>query len=359
MGERSELFQAVIWHLAGKGWTIEQIIDELARYPNGIGAKYADRLQKEVTRSYSKWRSRKHTGAFGEEMIPDANPWPQIYVRAGELPRVVNEAEDALLLLGSEIYQRGGLIVRPVLSKLKAADNRDTQGWRLIPVTRPYLVETLTRAARFLKYDGRSKGWSAVDAPEKVADAYLNRQGSWKLPVLTGITNTPFLRADGSICEQPGYDPTSGLLFKPDDRSFPPIPPEPTKDEAKKALGVIEKLISTFPFVSKADKAVALSAILTTLDRRAMTTAPLHAFSAPSAGTGKSLLVDIASILATGRLMPVISQGRTEEELEKRLGAALLAGDLAISLDNCEHVLQSAFLCQAVPPRARRPCRLC
>jgi hypothetical protein len=79
-----------------------------------------------------------------------------------------------------------------------------------------------------------------------------------------------------------------------------------------------------------------------------MATAPLHAFTAPSAGTGKSLLVDIASVLATGRLMPVISQGRTEEELEKRLGAALLAGDPAISLDNCEHVLQSAFLCQAL-----------
>jgi hypothetical protein len=48
------------------------------------------------------------------------------------------------------------------------------------------------------------------------------------------------------------------------------------------------------------------------------------------------------------RAYRLISQGRTEEELEKRLGAALLAGDPAISLDNCEHVLQSAFLCQAL-----------
>src|SRR5262249_37449337 len=27
-GERSELFQAVVWHLAGKGWTADQITDE-------------------------------------------------------------------------------------------------------------------------------------------------------------------------------------------------------------------------------------------------------------------------------------------------------------------------------------------
>jgi putative DNA primase/helicase len=114
---------------------------------------------------------------------------------------------------------------------------------------------------------------------------------------------------------------------------------------------LIERLIDTFPFAAPTDRAVALSAILTALDRRAMQIAPLHAFTAPTGGTGKSLLVDVIAMLATGRLMPVISQGRTEEELEKRLGAALIAGDVAISIDNCEHLLQSAFLCQALTQR--------
>jgi hypothetical protein len=345
-GERSELFQAVVWHLAGKGWSAEQITAELAQHPNGIGAKYADRLHAEILRSYEKWRSRKRAAVTGTTAPND--PWPQIYIRNGELPRVVNEAEDALLLLGREVYQRGGLIVRPVLSKLKAADERDTSGWRLIPVTRPWLVESLTCAARFLKYDGRSKNWVAVDAPDRVADAYLNRQGTWKLPILTRITNAPFLRGDGSVCEQPGYDPASGLLYKPDGRSFPPIPQYPTKADAGAALQAIAGLIEDFPFVSDPDRSVALSAILTALDRHAMATAPLHGFTSPAAGTGKSLLVDLAAILATGRLTPVISQGRSEEELEKRLGAALLAGDVVVSIDNCEHELQSVFLCQAL-----------
>ena len=345
-GERSELFQAVVWHLAGKGWSAEQITDELAQHPNGIGAKYADRLHPEVSRSYEKWRSRKRAAVTGTTAPND--PWPQIYIRNGELPRVVNEAEDALLLLGREVYQRGGLIVRPVLSKLKAADERETSGWRLIPVTRPWLVESLTCAARFLRYDGRSKNWVAVDAPDRVADAYLNRQGTWKLPILTRITNSPFLRGDGSVCERPGYDPASGLLYKPDGRSFPPIPQYPTKADASAALQAIDGLIEDFPFVSDADRSVALSAILTALDRHAMATAPLHGFTSPAAGTGKSLLVDVAAILATGRLTPVISQGCSEEELEKRLGAALLAGDVVVSIDNCEHELQSVFLCQAL-----------
>src|SRR5262245_33730392 len=39
-GDRSEKFQAVVWHLAGKGFSADAITDELAKHPNGIGAKY-------------------------------------------------------------------------------------------------------------------------------------------------------------------------------------------------------------------------------------------------------------------------------------------------------------------------------
>jgi putative DNA primase/helicase len=79
-----------------------------------------------------------------------------------------------------------------------------------------------------------------------------------------------------------------------------------------------------------------------------MPAAPLHALTAPAAGTGKSLLVDAISLVTTGRFVPVISQGKTEEELEKRLSACLLAGDQLISIDNCSDVLKSSFLCQSL-----------
>ena len=57
---------------------------------------------------------------------------PTIRIIGGELPRVVNEAEAALIAAGGfNLYQRGGLIVRPVLSKLKASNNRETCGRRI------------------------------------------------------------------------------------------------------------------------------------------------------------------------------------------------------------------------------------
>jgi hypothetical protein len=353
-GERSEKFQEVVWHLASLGWTVEQIVDELAKHRNGIGFKYSNRLLREVTRSFGKWQRRRRASATGSSapMGTMGTSWPQIQIRSGELPRVVSEAEAALLLLGREIYQRGGMVVRPVLNQsLRASADRETESWQLIPMTRPHLVEVLCCAAQFLRHDKRANRFVPVDAPDKVAEAYLNRQGGWKLPLLSGVANAPFLRLDGSICETPGYDPESHLLCKLEDQTFPPVPQYPTKADAEAALGQLHKLIETFPFVSDADCSVALAGFLTVLDRRSLTTAPLIAFTSPTAGTGKSLLVDLMSILASGRLMPVLTQGGREEEFEKRLGASLLAGDAGISIDNCEAPLFSPLLCQALTQR--------
>jgi hypothetical protein len=97
-GKRSEAFQQVVWHLAGQGWSSERTANELARHPRGIGAKYTGRLRAEVDRSYEKWRTRKRTAATGK-LVAGSAPWPQILVTAGELPRVVDESEAALMAL--------------------------------------------------------------------------------------------------------------------------------------------------------------------------------------------------------------------------------------------------------------------
>jgi putative DNA primase/helicase len=263
----------------------------------------------------------------------------------GELPRVVNEAETALLGLGREIYQRGGMIVRPVLTPVKTFHDRDTEAWRILEVPSGYFAETLARAAQWFKYDSRRRKWTAADVPGLVIEAYQGRVGEWKLPVLAAITGTPRLRRDGSLHDTPGYDSVTGLLYKPE-CEFDPILERPTRDDAIANLGMFNDLLAGFPFVTPADKAVALSAILTALDRHNMPAAPLHGFSATIAGTGKSKLVDIVSILATGRPAAIKGQPGTEDELEKRLNSELLQGAAIITVDNCEHPLQSAFLCQ-------------
>ena len=121
------------------------------------------------------------------------------------------------------------------------------------------------------------------------------------------------------------------------------------------ALAELKLLISEFPFVDAASRSVALSGMLTAVSRLAVSFAPMHAFDAPSAGTGKSKLVDCCSLIATGHEAPVIAQGKTEEEMEKRLGAALIAGDRIISIDNCERPLGGELLCQALTQSLLKP----
>jgi hypothetical protein len=300
----------------------------------------------------SEWLDQGHTR---DELVvlieqapdDDGDPRPHIRVVPGELPRVVDEAENAIIAAGWEFYQRGALVVRPVLTRLPAADKRDTMGWRLVPIGRHHAVDVMTRVARFLKFDKRSKNWEPIDAPDKVAETWLAREGEWKLRVLGGVVTTPFLRHDGSICDRPGYDEATATLYRPS-CEFPPISQHPSRADAMNALRLIEELIKGFPFTTRASRSVALSGFLTALDRRAMPTAPLHGVSAPEAGTGKSLLNDAFSLVATGREMPVIGQGKNEEEFEKRLSGCLLAGDQLISIDNCKSVLEGQFLCQAV-----------
>jgi hypothetical protein len=137
--------------------------------------------------------------------------------------------------------------------------------------------------------------------------------------------------------------------------AFPAVPSAPGKDGAVAALGLLRSLVASFPFVGEADRAVAVSALLTACIRRSLPTAPLHGFTAPTAGSGKSMLVDIASVIATGREAGVIAQGKTEEELEKRLGSLLLAGDQVIAIDNCEAPLGGEFLCSMLTQQVVRP----
>ena len=275
---------------------------------------------------------------------------PVIRLIEGELPESVDKAEEALLTASRRyLYQRSTQIVRPIRPKVRAANSRWTYVWRLEAITKHHMIETFTRVAQFEKWDGRAQDFVVKNCPEQIAEVYLARVGQWKLPSLFGIVNAPFLRADGTTCEGPGYDPDNGLLYIPERGVFPPIPTNPSKGDAEAALQRLkDRLLAEFPFVADVDRSVALSAFLTAFDRHAMATAPLHAFTSPSAGTGKSLLVDLISILLSGRLAPVIAQGHTAEETEKRIASALLASDRIVSIDNCDRELDSALLCQAL-----------
>src|SRR5690606_20683215 len=290
--------------------------------------------------------SRRPDAADQHEVDDDGRPVIRMY--AGFLHQTVDMAEGALMQAGLGYYQRGSIVVRPAMVPVAVSDGRTVDAPRLVHVKAHHMAEAFTRAANWKRFDKREGEWLSTDCPHRIAETFLAREGQWRLPVLTGIINCPTLRADGSILDLPGYDAQTGLLVDPQDARFPALPRDPDQATALRALAFLKDLISTFPFVTDADRSVALSGILTALIRRSLPTAPLHGFNAPTAGTGKSMLVDLASQIATARPAPVIAQGKSEEEMEKRLGAALIAGDVLIAIDNCEEPLGGELLCQTL-----------
>ncbi len=276
---------------------------------------------------------------------------PIVRIVAGELSRMVDEAEAALVATQGELYRQVNRIVRPVWDKVSTSAGNATQ-LRISEVQPAHLHERFSEVAYFEKCSKKKDGgWeiSRTDCPNRVVDAYLARDGSWRLRPLLGVVTAPTLRPDGTILETPGYDVSSALLFNPCGVEFPEVPANPTKEDARRALKVLKEPIKDVPFVTEHDMAVALSGIITAVIRRALPVAPIHAFTSPTAGTGKSLLVDVASMIATGERAAVTSMGRDkygDAELEKRLVSSYLAGDPVIAIDNIEGPLGGEFLCQ-------------
>ena len=230
---------------------------------------------------------------------------PLIRVAGGDLSREADEAEQALIGAGLPIFVRAGALVSPVCEEAPAAKNRTTIVARLRKLTVDGIIDWLSRYADFQRYDARAKKWVSIDPPERVAKIILSREGAGKFPQIAGVITTPILRPDGSVLTEPGYDASTRLYLALDPEfTMPLIPAAPSRAEALDALALLSDLLSGFPFVSPVDRAVALSGIMTAVLRGALSVAPMHVFRAHTAGTGKSLLVDVAATIATGQTLP-------------------------------------------------------
>src|SRR3546814_9132201 len=99
-------------------------------------------------------------------------------------------------------------------------------------------------------------------------------------------------------------------------------------------------------FVGAADKAVALSLIVSAVVRGALAHIPLHLIKAPSIGSGKSFLVDLANVVATGQRCAAVAARSEKEKWERQIAMALHGGDPIVSLDNFNGELRSDLLAQ-------------
>jgi putative DNA primase/helicase len=254
------------------------------------------------------------------------------------------------------IYQRSAQLVRVCLIPAKTWDGETIEAPGIFAVSASFLERTLGTVAFWQRFDARRKEDVAIDPPLPVIKQILGMAGEWPFKPLIGVIACPTLRPDGSLLKEPGYDDATGLVLYHNLRIN--LPDKPTRDHARAALAILDELFAEFPFEDEASRAAAFSMLITPVARGAMPVAPAHLATAPAAGTGKSYLADIASMIATGEQCAVTSFSTNPDETEKRLISAALSGRPLISLDNCSDTIRERFplpACRAPNPRTARP----
>lgn len=189
-------------------------------------------------------------------------------------------------------------------------------------------------------------GTSAVlqDPPQTLCRAILALGPARGLKRLQAVVTAPTLRPDGSVLAAAGYDAETGFLMVP--RGEPvEIPSEPTLTDAKEALAALWHPFRLFPFCSPLDKAVHLAALLSAVVRPAVAACPAPGYDAPIQASGKTLLARCVGALAIGEEPPIWpATSGDDEEVRKRIFAALRTGARAILWDNLVGTFDSAAL---------------
>ena len=263
---------------------------------------------------------------------------PEITITTRE-HEVTDQAVAAIAADGN-IFQRGGnlvAILEDCRPQPKRTDIKRPPGsLRISLLPHAQIRRLMTVHADWLKSKVvRDKQENVRAHPPTWAVEAVATFGDWKgIRPLEGIVEAPTLRPDGSLINQPGYDPDTGLWFVPSG-VFPPIPDNPTKLQAESAMDDLLAVVTDFPFARVEHTAAWLASCLTALARFAIDgPCPLFLFDANCPGTGKSKLCDITAILATGREMARGAYPDDQSEMEKMLLSVALAGDRFVLFDN-------------------------
>jgi len=254
-------------------------------------------------------------------------PLPVIKIQGGELDVHVREAI-ASLVRAENLYVRGGKLARLTPEEIEV-------------LPKDALCTLMCENAEYQRAKPRKDGgfdMISIDPPNKLVDCVYVAGHFPGIRELEQIVTFPTLRPDGSMLEHSGYDEQTRAYLRPT-VEVPSVPDVVSEEMAGDALTRIKLLFQDFPFAERCHESAAIAAIMTPVLRLAITgPTPLFIFDSTTPGSGKSLLADIVSIIATGE--DAARRPQTDDtEMRKEITADLLAGTLVILIDNVDRPL--------------------
>lgn len=275
---------------------------------------------------------------------------PEIQINNRHLQDITEDALSALTASNdpAELFVRSGSLVRVA---------EDENGVPAIQkVSEDGLRGRLARVAFFYRLNAsrNSPEVTRADPPGAVVrDILALPATSWNFPALEAIVETPILRADGTIHDTPGYDPETRLYYRPAPGfDMEPVPESPSDAELTRAIEWIDEAVGEFPYADRASAANTLAYLLSPVVRQAIDgCAPLAVIDKPQAGTGGSLLAEVAGEIGSGRSAEMLGAPSHEEEWRKTITSKLSEGATMVTIDNVEGALWAPSLARALTAR--------
>jgi hypothetical protein len=292
--------------------------------------------------------------SIGEETLDSR----EVVVR---LPRHLCTADAMSALVAAndppKLFVRGGRYVR--LAEIETDRRLNLRTVIVQDIDKHHMRGRMERSARYValktkKVDGEER---IVKSPSLVPmDLVLDLMSlppeDSGIPKLTSVVESPVILHDGRVLTEPGYDVKSGIYYAAQSAfRLAPMRETPTREDAILAREYLEnEVLADFPFENTASLHNSLAAMVTVIARDAITgPTPIALIDATTAGTGKGLLTEVISLIASGHTPSLSSYPENDEEFRKAITSALLRNPGAmIVFDNVTGTLKSRELDKAL-----------
>lgn len=317
-----------------------------ARLPAGKKAGLDDVLAKRSPDRRSDYLSRIVSGAKAK--VADSKPKPgkeppkkpepsdgrPVVEVDNDRLKVITQITNALIDKwdGTELFNHGGVISELDKTTMRPVD-KGVFNNLVMQATMPVIVGM----------NGITHTWPDPNTVLAILSA------ADKFTPLDRITRVPFLRPDGSVVTQAGYDEaTRTLLIPSDDLEGVDTPDTPTPEQVATARDfILDEWLGDMPFPDNSSKANALAMVLTPFVRGLVPLVPLAVIDGLQMGVGKNLLADCLSILVTGYAADPKPYTSDDTEHRKVLTSAFRTGDEMFVFDEA-HTLEGANFARAI-----------
>lgn len=333
---------------AGTNAAVYEVIEQLAMLPKG---EYLD-VARDLKNSIDSIDLRELKG-----LVSRARKSPG-RERTGDYPRLVvnnrqpREMGDEALSILENANNPAVLFVRSGEPVMISIDEQNSA--RIQRMSGSHMMSHLAKNCDFVieTEDGERNA-----IPPRCIEDYLMAEQRYPFPALSATTSCPPVRPDGSLCEEPGYDPETGLYYhQKSPCDIPEVSTKPTTADLTQARALLEEIICDFPFDSQASKANAIALLISPVLRSSIDGLPMGALvDAPKQKSGKGLLSQVAAIIATGDECAVTPAPFSDEEWGKLISSLLLDGPSMLVFDNIKHVLGGGSLEAALTAKEYKP----